>query len=170
MPVSIPLVVRSPGQSTKLTAHVVSPPRHGILDRINEVTSNVTYTPNQDFTGADKFEFKVNDGKVDSKTGNVSITVNPTSNHAPTANNQSVVTSIDKPISIILSASDKDNDNLSAKIQSGPVHGTLSSINENTGEVTYTPKSGFVGTDSFRFKVNDGKVDSKTGNVSIVVK
>jgi clumping factor B len=53
---------------------------------------------------------------------------------------------------------------------SNPLHGTLSEINQNTGVVTYTSKPGFVGTDKFTFKVNDGTVDSSNvGTVRIQV-
>ena len=45
-----------------------------------------------------------------------------------------------------------------------------STINQDTGTVIYTPDPGFAGTDSFRFKVNNGKVDSSnTGTVNITV-
>ena len=63
------------------------------------------------------------------------------------------------------------NDTLIAAIVTNPSHGTLSSINQDTGIVTYTPNLGFTGTDSFTFKVNDGKVDSSnTATVNVNVK
>jgi Caspase domain/Bacterial Ig domain len=87
-------------------------------------------------------------------------------NHPPIANNQSVTTEANKPIDIILTASDPEiNDNLTAAIASKPLHGTLSNINQNTGSVIYTPNPGFTGTDSFTFKVNDGKIDSNNAGV-----
>ena len=48
-----------------------------------------------------------------------------------------------------------------------PSHGTLSAVNGAT--VTYTPASGYVGTDSFTFKANDGGADSNPATVSITV-
>jgi len=50
------------------------------------------------------------------------------------------------------------------------LHGTLTSINQDTGNVTYTPNQGFTGIDSFTFKINDGKVGStNVGTVNIKV-
>jgi len=37
------------------------------------------------------------------------------------------------------------------------------------GMITYTPNAGFYGTDSFTYKVNDGRVDSNFATVSITV-
>ena len=92
-------------------------------------------------------------------------------NTPPTAIDQSASTTMDKPIDITLEGSDPDkNDNLNAKIITPPTHGTLSNINQDTGVVTYIPNSGFIGTDSFTFKVNDGKTDSSnigTSNVTV---
>jgi hypothetical protein len=47
-----------------------------------------------------------------------------------------------------------------------PAHGTISGAGTN---VTYTPAANYNGTDSFTFKVNDGKVDSAVAAVSITV-
>jgi hypothetical protein len=92
-------------------------------------------------------------------------------NHPPTANNQSVTTSMNKPIDIVLTANDLDpKDNLTAAIVSKPLQGSIGELNPNTGVITYTPNSGFTGTDAFTFKVNDGKTDSsKVGTIRITV-
>lgn len=56
-----------------------------------------------------------------------------------------------------------------------PSHGALSGaenryLTSSTNKITYTPKSGFVGADSFTFKVNDGNKESiNTGIVNIRV-
>jgi hypothetical protein len=79
MPVDITLGASDPEINDSLTAQIVLRPSHGKLSEINQVTGVVTYTPNPGFTGADKFTFKVNDGKVDSNSvGTISITVKGT--------------------------------------------------------------------------------------------
>ena len=178
---TITLTATDPDLNDKLTAVVVSKPLHGTVGNIDQNTGNITYTPNPGFTGTDKFAYKVNDGKVDSKSvGTISITVNqlltPSSkaivtNHPPMASDQSVTTNKNKPLNITLGASDPDlNDNLTAQIVSPPSNGKLNEINQVTGIVTYTPNPGFTGTDKFAYKVNDGKVDSKSvGTISITV-
>ena len=75
-----------------------------------------------------------------------SITNN--TDHPPTAITQSITTNMNKAIDVTLAGSDPDeNDNLTATIVTPPTRGTLGTINQNTGIVTYTPNSGFVGTD-----------------------
>jgi hypothetical protein len=177
-PVDITLTASDPEINDNLTAAIVSKPLHGTLSGIDQNTGVVTYTPNTGFIGSDSFAFKVNDGKVDSNPGTVEITVDQQQqqpseplNHPPIVSNQSVTTSMNKPVDITLTASDPDiNDTLTAAIVSPPSNGRLSDIDQNTGVVTYTPNTGFIGSDSFAFKVNDGKVDSNNaGAVSITV-
>jgi large repetitive protein len=76
-PVTIRLAGSDSNRNATLTAQIVSAPSHGTLNNITQDTGDVTYTPNQDYTGDDSFTFKVNDGKVDSNnTAMVSIRVN----------------------------------------------------------------------------------------------
>lgn len=182
-PINIALGASDTNTNDDLTADIESAPSNGKLSEINQSTGVVTYTPNPGFTGNDAFTFRVNDGKVDSNNmGTVKITVNQelqesspassVSNHLPSATNQSVTTSMNTPIDIILEASDQDpNDDLTATIVSNPLHGALGDINQSTGTVSYTPNPGFTGSDEFSFKVNDGKADSdNSAKVSIIVK
>ena len=64
-----------------LTYSVVTPPAHGVL---SGTAPSLTYTPAANYNGPDSFTFKVNDGKVDSNTATVSITVTVV-NDAPVA-------------------------------------------------------------------------------------
>jgi VCBS repeat-containing protein len=63
--------------------------------------------------------------------------------------------------------SDIDGDTLTAVLVSNVSHGTLT-LNAN-GFFAYTAESGFVGTDSFTYKANDGIGDSATVTVTIEV-
>jgi hypothetical protein len=94
----------------------------------------------------------------------------PIDNTPPVPNNQSVTTNLNEPRDIRLTASDPERtDNLTAYIVSKPLHGVVGDINQNTGNITYTPNPGFTGSDKFTFKANDGKVDSnKIGRVEII--
>lgn len=129
---------------------------------------NLTYTPNSGFSGTDMFDFYVSDGTNDSEMVFVGITVSEVFvNTAPTAAAQAVSVQQDGSVAITLSGSDVDGDNLSYSIGTNPVHGTLSGTVPN---LTYTPASGYTGSDSFTFKVNDGNADSAPATVSITVK
>lgn len=125
----------------------------------------VTYTPNPGYQGWDRFIFKVNDGRLDSKVARVFIHV-LAGNHAPVAQSQSVSMDEGTAKAVTLSATDSDGDTLTYLLVSQPVHGGLSGTPPN---VTYTPSSGYRGPDSFTFKANDGKVDSNIATVSITV-
>jgi CSLREA domain-containing protein len=155
----------------------VSGPSHGTLTLNSE--GSFSYTPNSNFNGSDSFTYKATDGNGGEDTATVTITVNP-ANDAPVANNQSATTNEDTSKVIALSGTDTDGNNLSFNFSSSPTHGTLSSIGTPTctgaaprtcqANVTYKPNANFSGTDSFKFRVNDGTTNSSEATVSITVR
>lgn len=163
---SITLTGSDPDNNS-LTFAVVSQPGNGTLAG---TAPNLTYTSAAGFVGTDSFAFKVNDGKVDSATAMITINVGAGDggggNNAPTANTLTFGTSAGISIDIVLAGSDADNDALTYIIVAQPANGTLSGTAPN---LTYTPNPGFVGTDSFTYKVNDGQVDSAEVTVTILV-
>ena len=164
--VAIPLTATDP-EGDPLTYSIVSVPSHGVLAG---TAPSVTYKPNTNYNGEDSFTFKANDGKEDSNIATVGITVNPV-NDAPIANDQSVETTQDTAISITLTGSDVDGDTLTFNQPMSPANGTLE-LDPNfssNGNLTYTPNSGFIGSDSFTFTVSDGTVDSDPATISITV-
>ncbi len=145
-----------------LTYIVLTQPSHGTLSGSG---ANLIYTPASNFTGADSFTFKVNDGTVDSDIATVSISIVRFSD-APVANNQSVTTNEDVSLPMILTGSDPDGDAITFSIVTTPAHGTLSGSGAN---VTYMPDPNYNGSDSFTFRTNDGILNSNIANVSITV-
>jgi len=89
-----------------------------------------------------------------------------TDNTPPAADDQTVSATSGIGQAITLTGSDADGDPITFHIVSGPGHGSLSGVAPN---VTYTSGDAFSGTDTFTFKVNDGKVDSPLATVSIPV-
>jgi adhesin HecA-like repeat protein len=87
-------------------------------------------------------------------------------NSPPTADNQDVVTTQNTPVDITLTGSDPESDPLTFSVLAAPSHGTLSGT---APDVTYTPATGFRGSDSFTFKANDGLLDSAAATVSLTV-
>ena len=146
-----------------------SNPAHGPLSGFNPTTGAVTYTPDPGFSGADNFQFTVNDSSnADSNTATVSITV---TNTAPTADDQSLSTPKGVDLPITLTFTDPDfTETITFNDPSTPAHGTLSGFNPTTGAVTYTPDPGFSGADNFQFTVHDSSnAVSNTATVSITV-
>ncbi len=82
-------------------------------------------------------------------------------NTAPIAYDQNILDlTVDETRLIELNASDVDiNQTLTYSLVEGPSYGVLTT-SYNNQSYEYTPDSGYSGTDSFTFKVNDGFTDS----------
>src|SRR3989454_3308353 len=94
------------------------------------------------------------------------LAIGPAANKSPVANNQSILTVMNLTKSITLTGSVADGLPITFSIVSGPNSGKLSGSAPN---LIYTPNANFNGTDSFTFKVNDGRVDSNIATVAITV-
>src|SRR5205814_576387 len=139
-----------------------------------QCTISVTYTPAGNYNGPDSFTFTANDGALNSNAATVNITVNAV-NDPPIANNQSVATDSNTPVSITLNGSDVETapGNLVFAVTSGTGNGALSGTAPN---LVYTPGTNFCGSDNLRFTVTDtgdglsGPLTSSEGTVSITVR
>jgi hypothetical protein len=131
----------------------------------------IRYTPAAGFSGTDTFTYTVTDkqGLDHAATGTVTVTVNPSGPGAPIVNNDSATTDQDEStvIGVLFNDSDPENDPLTVTAVSAPTNGTA--VAGNGGLVTYQPKAGFVGTDSFTYTVSDGQGHSSVGTVSVTV-
>ena len=153
-----------------LTFSIVSNPSNGVLSNFDTSTGQVTYTPNNGFSGGDLFTFKANDGMYNSNTATVSITVKPeVVNNAPEITS-TPVTKVDekKFYSYQVVAVDEDGDLLTYSLIEAP--GWLS-INSNTGLVTGTAP--LVDADTgfnIKIRVSDGKCGSANQTYVLTVK
>src|SRR5205823_3816943 len=84
---------------------------------------------------------------------------------APSCSSAAVSVGHDTAASVPLSCSDGSADTL--RVLQGPNHGSLSGI--TNGSVTYTPSSGYAGTDSFTYTGNDGANDAPTATITLTV-
>ena len=154
------------GSQDQLLFMIETKPEQGQLSPLEE--NKVFYTPNPDFNGSDSFIFKVSDGNTENVEAIVSITVNPV-NDAPAAISQEVKTDEDKEVNIILAGTDVDQgeqNGLNYEVVTPPTKGALSGEAQNW---VYTPNSDFNGSDSFTFKVNDGKDSSAEATITLTV-
>ena len=152
------------GTSVSFTLVPGAGPSHGTL---TGAAPNLVYTPAPNFHGTDTFAFTVSDGALTSPPAIVTLEVAPV-NDPPTATSQNVQTRPGTAVAITLGGDDPDGDLLVAGLVlgSGPSHGSLG-ISGPT--LTYTPEAGFIGTDLFRFTVNDGVLTSAHATITIVV-
>jgi PKD repeat protein len=148
-----------------LTYSIVAQPQHGILWG---TAPSLTYSPTPGYAGPDSFTFRTNNGHVDSNVATVSITVSgsTTGGGPPVAQAQSVSTTQNNPVTVLLVANDPNGFGLTYSVVAPPQHGTLAGM---APSLTYTPSSGFFGADSFTFKANNGHLDSNVATVSISV-
>ncbi|MDP2326803.1 MAG: cadherin-like domain-containing protein [Dehalococcoidia bacterium] len=128
--------------------------------------TSVVYTPNANLNGSDTFTYVVSDGTL-TATGTVTVTITPV-NDPPVAISDTVTVTKDiaKVITVLSNDTDVDGDALTVASVSLPAHGTAV-ITDGT-KVTYTPATGYLGTDSFTYVVSDGSLVSAT-TVSITV-
>ena len=161
-----PLATATDADGDALKATIVTGPSHGTL-AVN-ADGTFKYVPTANYNGVDSFTFKVNDGKVDSNVATFSLTVTPV-NDAPVLANASVAVAEDNTVTInpLATASDVDGDTLKATVVTGPTHGTVT-VNAD-GTFKYTPVANFNGSDSFTYKVNDGKADSNVATFTLTV-
>ncbi len=135
-----------------------------------DATNATVQSPIHTFASAGTFTVKhaaTNAGGSDDEIKTNYITVSAP-NTAPVANAQSVTTDKNVAKEITLTGSDVDGNTLTFIKGTGPAHGTLGTISAS-GVVTYTPTTGYVGTDSFTFTVNDGLLGSDLATVDITV-
>ena len=98
----------------------------------------------------------------------VSLTITEV-NDAPVLTNQSATLAEDSSITLVpLAAFDVDGDALTAFVVAGPAHDKLT-VNAD-GTFRYQADANYFGTDSFTYRVNDGKLDSNIATVSLTVK
>src|SRR5690606_33681414 len=87
-------------------------------------------------------------------TSTVTIGVTPV-NDPPVTADINLVTNEDTPVSSQVVATDADGDDLVYTLSGSATNGTVV-LDAATGEFTYTPDSGFSGSDSFEVEVSDG--------------
>jgi len=148
-----------------LTVASVTQGAHG---SVTNNGNNVTYTPALNFTGTDSFTYTISDGNGGTDTAIVTVTVTSI-NHPPVAVDDNATTPQDTPVTINILSNDSDpdaGDTLTVNLVTPGTHG---SVTINGSNVTYTPNSGFTGTDSFTYTISDGNDGTDTATVTITV-
>ncbi len=144
-----------------LPTTIVQQPSHGRYD-------GERYIPNLDFEGEDRILWKVNDGKNDSNVAILTILVgNVGANVAPVAVDRAVTVTEDTPITLTVTCTDGDNDDLFYQLLTPPQQGAYQWLPPNT--VIYTPTVDFVGSDAFTFRSHDGQDFSNVSTITLTV-
>jgi VCBS repeat-containing protein len=152
-----------------LTAVLVTDVSNGVLEL--DASGAFTYTPDLDYNGVDSFTYVANDGAADSNFATVVITVTNV-NDLPVAVDDFFTLDEDTTITVtapgvLVNDYDMDGDDLSVGLIVNVSHGTLTPL--GGGGFIYTPDADFNGSDSFRYRLNDGQGFSNVAIVTLTV-
>ncbi len=158
------------GLSLSATLAANGGPSHGTL-ALN-ADGSFTYTPVVGFAGTDSFTYVASDGLSSSAPTTVTLNVGaaPITVHSAAyslrENAPLTVTAANGVLSF-----DSDNNGLSLTASlaanGGPAHGSLALSAD--GSYTYTPNTGYYGTDSFTYVASDGAITSAPVTVGLKV-
>ncbi|QEW17871.1 hypothetical protein LA6_000025 [Marinibacterium anthonyi] len=143
-------------------------PENGTL--VDNEDGTWSYTPVDGFSGTDSFTYTVSDGEL-TDTATVTVIV-AGGNTAPEAADDTLATTENTALLIAIATdllsndSDAEGDTLSVTGFTLPENGTV--VDNGDGTWTYTPDTGFSGTDSFTYTVTDGEF-TDTATVDIAV-
>ncbi len=144
---------------------------------LTPVAGYVTYTPNRNFYGQDRFTYTVADSTSATATAIVAIFVNPV-NDPPVAADRVATVAEDGSVSIIFQALDPDKEGCDLVFIAepntsfghlGPFTDAGCSPNGDMAAAVYTPLPGYNGPDTISYVVSDGTVQSNFAQVSITV-
>jgi DNA-binding beta-propeller fold protein YncE len=147
---------------------IASPPGHGTVSALNPYTGSFAYAAQPGFAGTDTFTYHgVLDG-TQSADRTVRITVSPPP--PPVCHHVAVATTERHSVTIHLSCSKPGAAPLTYRVDVEAANGTLGTINQATGQVTYAPAAGFSGIDSFTYHASNSGGAATPQTVTIRVR
>jgi hypothetical protein len=169
-PVHLKVAANDVGFADPVTVSIVLGPAHGTLTLAgspgpkSDVT--ITYTPDEGFGGDDSFTYQIDDG-LSSETAVASVRV------GALARNDSAETERATPVVIDVLANDEGFEAPVTVTATSAAHGVVV-VSGSPGDpddirITYTPATGYSGTDSFGYRVRDADSD-ESASVSIRVR
>ncbi|HEX8492185.1 MAG TPA: Calx-beta domain-containing protein [Pyrinomonadaceae bacterium] len=171
----------SDADNDSLVYSVVTGPTHGAL---SGTEPNLTYTPAANYNGPDSFTFKANDGRIDSATVTVSITVSAVAD-TPSVTNAATSENTQTTSGLVISRNASDGAEVTHFKITSITNGTLfqnngtTQINNNqfitfaqgNAGLRFTPLAGLSSPlKSFSFNVQSatGATDAGLGGASII--
>ncbi|HCG9203962.1 TPA: tandem-95 repeat protein [Vibrio parahaemolyticus] len=117
---------------------------------------SVTYTPNDNYHGADSFTYIVTSGGVSEST-TVNVDVTPV-NDAPVAKDDIATTQEDTAVTIDVLPNDSDVDGDKLSIESASVPKEQGTVEVVDGKLVFTPAENFNGDAEITYTVTDGQL------------
>jgi outer membrane protein OmpA-like peptidoglycan-associated protein len=127
--------------------------------------NEVRYTSTPGFVGTVMFAYRIVDEAGNPASAKIIITV---TNAAPIANTDVVALSVGRPvmIDVLSNDSDPEGDAITLETVATPANGTAVIAG---GKITYTPRAGFAGIDTFSYTIKDAFGATATGTVRVTV-
>lgn len=149
----------------RITLAGLAQPAHGSLAVLPDGT--LRYEPQSGFTGRDEFAYDISDPAGLVSTAAIEVVVSPAAKRL-TSRKQRRETKAGTPFTVDPKDGVAESPADVALAGLGlPAHGTLAVNADRT--VTYAPKLGFTGEDSFSLEVRDNGGTSATNNVTVAV-
>lgn len=150
---------------------IVLAPSHGTA--VVQFNGSIVYTPAPGYTGDDYFVYNIKDDwNQVSNNALVAITVKPP-NTAPVAGNDSYIATKNTVLNVAapgLFSNDSDDVAFTLDIYDATsVHGGTVVVNAD-GSFSYTPATGYVGIDTFTYRIKDTPGLTATATVTIDVR
>jgi hypothetical protein len=168
-------VIASDVDGDRLTFTISGGPANGSITSFNQSLGSFTYQPGPGYTGSDQFTVTVSDGRGGFAVAVVTIgvtpdTVTPPVNTPPVALDDAATTDQDQAVTINVRVNDTDadGDTLTVTAVTQGANGSVA-IDPVSGNPTYTPNNGYVGSDTFTYTVSDGNGGTSTATVTVTV-
>jgi hypothetical protein len=150
----------------------ISPVNQGGTATINETKDMLFYTPMADFVGTETFTYTISDGHGGTSEESITLLVANT-NDAPTAlpdNFYVNSNSSENLLSVLDNDTDiDDKDRIFITSVGAPDNGGVITISDTQDSLLYTPASGFVGTETFLYTIQDEIGEVSTSTVAVEV-
>ena len=135
--------------------------------RVDITNNRIVYTPKQGFSGEDKLWYVFQDSQGRTNSSSATINVNSTSAY-PVAITDNVAVTFNRSVTFNALSNDTGSGLRITEVNAYSVNGGRVAI--VNGQLRYTPKTGFRGTDSFWYAIADSLNRTNSAKVSVTVR
>ncbi|MBL4585702.1 MAG: tandem-95 repeat protein, partial [Flavobacteriales bacterium] len=162
------------GDNIILNTTPITDPTNGSV--VMQPDGSFTYTPNTGFIGADTYTYSICDDGVPVLCDTAVVTINvlpdaDPGNDPPFAGDDAALTPQEVPVSgnLLVNDFDPNGDNIIINTTpvSDPTNGSV--VIDGSGNYTYTPDPGFIGTDSYIYMICDDGVPSLCAQATVYI-
>ena len=162
------------GDNINIDTAPISGPSNGTV--VVQPNGDFIYTPNPGFIGTDTYIYSICDDGNPSLCDTAVVTINVIpdegpDNDPPFAGDDAALTPQEVPVSgnLLTNDFDPNGDNIIINTNpiSGPSNGSVTI--DGSGNYTYTPNTGFVGTDSYVYEICDDGVPSLCAQATCII-